>query len=348
MLVKEFEFDVNAVNRLGYTPLHYACSKGHLECARFLVVDCQARTNIQAGQGSTPLILATFKNFPPIAAMLIKEGKVEVDIVSNMGTALYVAVENNNSALMEMLLNEGGSLPDVACQADGATCLHRAASMGNVNAMKLLLSTGAANPDIRLANGRTALHVACSFLTSGEFRHDNHPVSLMVALLVRAKCNPNIVDKDGKAPIHIAADNKYLIAVTLLAKSGADVNIMSFDGQTPLTQCIENNDDLSAEALINEFGADVETRDLSGMTPLLIAARVGRLSVVRALLKKSAHVDAVNDMGCSALHLAAHFSHQEIVKALLGAGANAALADKDGKTAADFAELQMIKKLLVL
>lgn len=348
MIVKELGIDVNAVNKLGYTALHYACSKGKEECARFLVIECGAKVNVQAKQGSTPLILSVFKSCLPIASMLIMEGKAEPDITSNMGTALYVAVENNNVDLVRLLIGAGASMPDVECQADGTTALHLAASKGFVDIVRILLQEGNANPDLKLhTNRQTPLHHICSSPQSKQFQPDKDPVNLIISLLIRAKCDLNIEDKDGKMPIHHAIDNKFFVAVTILVKAGADVNAMTIDGHTPLTQCIEKNEDEFAEALIVECAANIHLRDnVSGMTPLLVASRVGRAHVVRLLLKNTLDVNQANDMGFTALHFAAHFSHQEVVKLLIASGADKSLLDDEGKTPADYAQIGIIEKLL--
>ena len=50
-----------------------------------------------------------------------------------------------------------------------------------------------------------------------------------------------------------------------------------------------------------ERGANVNERGKIGDTPLIIAARYGNLKMVKALLKKSADIDAVNEKHRDAL-----------------------------------------------
>ena len=91
----------------------------------------------------------------------------------------------------------------------------------------------------------------------------------------------------------------------------------------------------------------------SSKTPtpeIIIAASDGDLEAVRAELKKSTEVNAVDRDGGTALHQAACNHHVEVVKALLRAGATANIADGAGRTPLHFAarELQTgIAKLLL-
>ena len=59
---------------------------------------------------------------------------------------------------------------------------------------------------------------------------------------------------------------------------------------------------------------------------------------MKVLLQAGATVDAVNDDGFTALHLAAHQGKIQVVEALLNAGADKALKNQWGDTALDDAQ----------
>lgn len=61
------------VNRLGWTPLHYAASKGHLDTARMLV-NQKAIVNAPAPDGSTPLMMAAFSGNTELVQFLLSAG----------------------------------------------------------------------------------------------------------------------------------------------------------------------------------------------------------------------------------------------------------------------------------
>lgn len=58
MLVKECNAQINAIDKYGYAPLHYAVLQGDLDLVSFLVNECGAYVNKQDGYGRTPLHLA--------------------------------------------------------------------------------------------------------------------------------------------------------------------------------------------------------------------------------------------------------------------------------------------------
>jgi len=90
--------------------------------------------------------------------------------------------------------------------------------------------------------------------------------------------------------------------------------------------------------LLFSHGADVNARDRDETTPLIAASRSGTGSVVRSLLAtQQVEIDAVDDGNCTALHQACRHNNLLAVAALLEAGADCAIAAKDGITARDCA-----------
>jgi uncharacterized protein len=61
------------VNRLGWTPLHYAASKGQLAMAQLLLQN-KAMVNAPAPNGETPLMMAALSGNKPMVDLLLKAG----------------------------------------------------------------------------------------------------------------------------------------------------------------------------------------------------------------------------------------------------------------------------------
>jgi len=80
-------------------------------------------------------------------------------------------------------------------------------------------------------------------------------------------------------------------------------------------------------------GADPNLRDLYGWTSLMRAVYEGREQVVQALLEQpNIDLSANNDLGATALHLAAANGNAALVRSLLVAGADPSMADRKGRT----------------
>jgi ankyrin repeat protein len=61
------------VDHIGWTPLHYACTKGHLEVAQFLIAN-GANVNAQSPNGTTPLMMAALDGNEELIKYLLDNG----------------------------------------------------------------------------------------------------------------------------------------------------------------------------------------------------------------------------------------------------------------------------------
>ncbi len=96
-------------------------------------------------------------------------------------------------------------------------------------------------------------------------------------------------------------------------------------------------------------GADVNASDKGGYTPLMLAASNNQAACVALLAAHGAALDhAEPSLGWTALIWAAKQGHRDAVQVLLTQGANPALIDKSGKTAADWARENRHARTLAL
>lgn len=108
-----------------------------------------------------------------------------------------------------------------------------------------------------------------------------------VRLLLAHGAHPNAVSQAGTQPIHDAALGDNAEVVRELATRGADVNARTRDeAQTPLHVAAAMGKLKAVDALI-ALGADLTVKDSNGRTPLDAAVRAG-LTDVAALLKRAA------------------------------------------------------------
>lgn len=161
-----------------------------------------------------------------------------------------------------------------------------------------------------------------------------------VKKLLENGADPNQKTKAGTYPIFEALNSPASSEIiSILKKSGADLNIKNSAGSTPLILAINLKREQAALTLI-ELGADVNvTDDNVGNGPLGYSCTNSDLfGVTEALIKNKANLNSqMKYVKKTPLMLAAEFGNKEAVKLLLSHGANSALQDSYGKTAAFYA-----------
>jgi ankyrin repeat protein len=216
---------------------------------------------------------------------------------------------------------------------DAGTLLY-AARTGKVEQVRELLQAEPGKIDLPDQEKRTPLHYAA---------REGHAevVSLLLSSGSRAA---GAQDSQGETPLHWAAAYARTEVIRALAERRADMNVRNRLGQAPLHKAMapayqtELKHEEAAAALV-ELGADVNAQDATGAAPLHIGATlIGKAACVKAVLTgKKADPNLKNGDGRTPLHVAAYFARKDVVELLLAAGADPAIKDKKGKTAAALA-----------
>jgi ankyrin repeat protein len=158
-----------------------------------------------------------------------------------------------------------------------------------------------------------------------------------VRALIARKARLDERDAYGRTPLHVAAYGGNREVMRLLVAAGADANTLERDRYDIVTIAAVAND-VATLKLALELGASAKnvTSRYDG-TALIAASHLGHVEVVRTLIAAGAPLDHVNNLGWTALIESIVLGdggarHTETLKALIGAGANVNLPDRDGQT----------------
>jgi len=156
--------------------------------------------------------------------------------------------------------------------------------------------------------------------------------------LIKEGEKPNIQDSRSRTPLIVAAHFGRHEAARTLLRLGANPNALDHQRYDMLTIAAVKNDlEMLKIALDGGANPRVTTSPYDG-TALIAAAHRGNVEVVRTLIYAGAPLDRVNNLGWTALLEAVVLGnggkdHTAVVAALVKAGADPNIADRQRKTA---------------
>ena len=201
-----------------------------------------------------------------------------------------------------------------------------------------------------LNNGLRVDHVAPNETSPlcGIIRDADDDPSL-VEDLIKAGASVSGTDEDGYTPLHLVANASF---AKVLIANGADVSARALQGETPLhTACEHGN--ISIVKLLLDNGANVHDvtsgktdRTEIGWTPLRFAVEFfsyysnsneERLQLVQLLHNHGEYLHTTAADGSTALHGAAQFGNEKLVRYLIDSGADACAKTTSGMTTLHYA-----------
>ncbi|OWK17890.1 hypothetical protein Celaphus_00008920 [Cervus elaphus hippelaphus] len=140
-----------------------------------------------------------------------------------------------------------------------------------------------------------------------------------ISRLLEHRADANLVDEDGWAPLHFAAQNGDDRSAHLLLDQGARVDAQEHEGWTPLHLAAQNNSENVARLLVSHQ-ADPNLREAEGKTPLHVAAYFGHVSLVKLPTAQGAELDGRQRNLRTPLHLAVEGGKGRAIQHLLKSG----------------------------
>ena len=155
--------------------------------------------------------------------------------------------------------------------------------------------------------------------------------------LLSAGADVNVVSKTGYTPLHGAAESGHERVIEVLLKHGARVTADIY-GMAPQHYAAEQGHESVFRRLCS-CKADRDAQFLSlCWTPLHCAVSAGRMQMVQGLLDCEANTEAVDFNGLTPLHHAVKSGNRrEIVRLLVDRGANVEAKTEEGYTALSLA-----------
>ncbi|CAG5132154.1 unnamed protein product, partial [Candidula unifasciata] len=159
-------------------------------------------------------------------------------------------------------------------------------------------------------------------------------------------------DNRGYTALHIAAYYGQALLIDLLIQNNAVVETTDYLGLTPLHLACQRGFQ-NVMLLLLHFGADVMATDNEGNTPLHLCCANGHDDCVKALVfyeasMKRLQINVANEFGDTALHLAAKWGYETIVKTLLENGADATVCNRKKQTPVSLAQNVKVQRCLQL
>ena len=186
------------------------------------------------------------------------------------------------------------------------TLLIVAAREGYYSAVEQLLKIPSVDKDVQDDKGHSALMAAIvSSYTSS---------SLIATSIIKAQCNVNLLDVEGKDALMLSAAKGLLSVVELLLVQKAIATNTDQDGWTCLHHAAANNHATIVEVLLRNPDVTHNTRAKNGQTALHLCASRGHVAVCSVLLQHSnSSVDRHDASGLTPLLLAIQAQHVDMV-----------------------------------
>ncbi|WYZ36805.1 hypothetical protein EsH8_II_000311 [Colletotrichum jinshuiense] len=308
--------EMGRTNEAFGNPLQYASQLGFVGLVKHLIYECQHPVNEKANLGRTALDIAADHGNTALLEVLLNAG-ADTAIANDIGwTPVHSASVMGHLETARLLLNNEADI--TIADEKGFTPLALASAMGHVDVVKLLLDNGA---DMRAANnvGLKPLSLASAMGHVETAR-----------LLLDNGADVVTVDKNEPDPLLLASTMGHVETIRLLLDNGADITAAN-NGFTPLLLASADGK-VEVVKLLLDKGADITVANNEGFTSLLLAVAKGQVEVVKLLLDNGADITVSNNEGLTPLLLAAAEGRVEVVKLLLDNGADIAVVSNRGYT----------------
>ena len=291
-------------NKTGVAEMIELINEGGINAASKDKIDIE---DIICHTNTTSLMLASSFGHYDIAKALIDNGAL-VNLRAGDGfNALMEAVRTDNIKMAKLLIEHNSDIN--IKNKDGKNMIMIACENGNEEMFNLLLEN---NADI---NEKSSWGASALIYAS-----EKGNINIMQYLIDNGIDVNGKADENGDTPLlwAVTGENPYE-ASKLLIENGADVNATNNSGVAPAT--ILAGSVPKVVKLLKDNGADLDTKFADDAPPIAIAASVGNLEIVKALVENGADVNYYpNDMNYTAIYHAIDQGSYEVAEYLFKNG----------------------------
>ncbi|XP_062377567.1 ankyrin repeat and SAM domain-containing protein 6-like [Sardina pilchardus] len=325
-------------NNYGWTPLMQAARFGHLTVA-LILLEHGADVNAHNRVGASVLSMAARGGHCHVAKLLLESGAF-VDDYDHLAIPEAPSMDSGSGGGSGGGSSSGGSISGAGL-GEGlsedwvrafleVTPLLVACQLGHEGMVRLLLEWGADATFAQKCTGWSALMLATA---AGK-------VSVAQQLVERG-AHPDHLNALAKTAFELALQLKhkevknYLDAITTVRPQSDDEK-----RRPDIFRALKLGNTQLVREILDEEPAQVNVANADGASPLMLAAVSGHLEMVQLLADHSADTDKQDTVhGWTALMQATYHGNKDVVKYLLGQGADVNLRAKNGYTAFDLVML---------
>ncbi|XP_061476541.1 ankyrin repeat and death domain-containing protein 1B isoform X2 [Rhineura floridana] len=311
--------NINAVNILKRTALHFAVAGNHISAVDFLLHH-KARVNIADKHGLTAIHLAAWSGNLDIMLILIKAGADQKAKNQEGMNVLHFAAQNNNVKIVDYFIQDLHLMDLNKPDEKGRKPFLLGAEMGHAELINELISLNLFTSG-KDNEGNTALHLAAK---------NGH--SEVVEVLLQQWEEIDDLNQNGETPFYLAVEGGHEKCADLLLEAGSDINISNKHNTSALQIATQNGHTALVKFLINK-NIDLGAQPQQKNPALHLAILKNNLPVINNLIDANHDINSLDQRHQTPLHLAADLGNVEVTEMLLKAGCDLNTVDKQGKTA---------------
>jgi ankyrin repeat protein len=295
------------------SPLFIAAQYGNVSHTGSLL-KAGARVDCVNAKGETPLLTAVdHGNLEVIALLLANGADPNLATISGstfpmmmLATSKHAINLENVEKILKLLISHGAIIDKYTDQED--TALAYSITYGKLELAQLLLVNGA-NPNLRIRRSLPTSQLTYLYpIHAAVILNNNLWKAKTISLLCAHKANVNLQDSaNNMTALHYACGLGLEDCISALLDEAADPNMFDNQGAAPIHIAVtskKNQSKAKTIALLSAHKVNLDLPDVTGRTALHYACKFGLDDCITALLNAGANPNVLNKQAVTPLIMA--------------------------------------------